>query len=195
MESAHLAGVALAALLSENFLLVTCLGFNVPSAAFREPVPARRYGICVTLSMVTSVLLCWLCDYLVLRRFHLEYFRLMAFTLLSLASLALLRRGLSLFLPELSHRLGEYFQTLSANCASLGAALLASIRGYTLRQALIFALCGGLGVLLVLTSYAGLREDVNFESCPRCFRGYPIDLITAGLMALALVGFYGLHVS
>ena len=195
MESAHLAGVALAALLSENFLLVTCLGFNVPTAAYRQPVPARRCGISLTLAMVTSVLLCWLCDNWVLRRFHLEYFRLMAFTLLTLASLSLLRWGLRTFLPELNHRLGAYFQTMSANCASLGAALLSSLRGYTLGQALLFALCGGLGVLLVLTSYAGLREDVNFEACPRCFRGIPIDLITAGLMALALVGFYGLHIS
>ena len=67
--------------------------------------------------------------------------------------------------------------------------------GYTLSQALTFALCGGLGVLVVLMSYAGLREEISLTSCPRPFRGPAIEMVTAGLMALALVGFYGLHLS
>ena len=78
---------------------------------------------------------------------------------------------------------------------TLGAALLASTRGYTLDQALLFALCGGLGVLLVLLSFAGLHDTINLDECPKSFRGAPMELITAGLMALALVGFYGLHIS
>lgn len=64
-----------------------------------------------------------------------------------------------------------------------------------LSQALTFALCGGLGVLVVLMSYAGLREEISLTSCPRPFRGPAIEMVTAGLMALALVGFYGLHLS
>ena len=56
-------------------------------------------------------------------------------------------------------------------------------------------LCGGLGVLVVLMSYAGLREEISLTSCPRPFRGPAIEMVTAGLMALALVGFYGLHLS
>lgn len=195
MHAAQLSGVALAALLSENFLLVTCMGFNVPVAALREPDEARRCGVSLTLAMVTTVLFAWLCDNLLLRRWHLEYLRTLAFTLIALFSLYLLRTLLERYVPELSRRLGEHLRALSTNCAALGAAFLASLRGYTLPQALTFALCGGLGVLLVLMSYAGMREDVNFEACPRCFRGVPIELITAGLMALALVGFYGLHVS
>ena len=57
----------------------------------------------------------------------------------------------------------------------------------------IFALCGGIGATVALASFAGLQNEVDLESCPRSFRGIPIQLITAGLMAMALVGYYGLH--
>lgn len=195
MESLHLAGVALAALLSENFLLVSCLGLNIPAASIRDPVQARRTGVSILLSVVVTVFFTWLTDNLLLRRFGLEHFRLLAFTLITFGTLALLRWALRTFLPELHNRLDKCLSALSTNCAALGAALLCSTRGYALEQALTFAFCGGLGVLLVLLSYAGLREDVNFDACPRAFRGVPIELITAGLMALAMVGFYGLHIS
>ncbi len=195
MYSVHLTGVALAALLSENFLLVTCMGIGTRTCAFRSHVEARRTGISVLLSMVVTVFFTWLADNLILRRFSLEYFRLITFTLIALGCVALLRWGFRCFLPELSVRLDDSLAALSTNCAALGAALLSSIRGYELNQALTFAFFGGLGVLVILISFAGLREDVGFDDCPRVFRGAPIELITAGLMALALVGFYGLHIN
>lgn len=77
----------------------------------------------------------------------------------------------------------------------LGAAYLAAQRSYTLSQALTFALCGGLGVLVVLMSYAGPAGGDQPHQLPPPFRGPAIEMVTAGLMALALVGFYGLHLS
>lgn len=194
MNSVHLTGVALAALLSENFLLVNCLGIGTRTAAFRSHVEARRTGISIMIAMVVTVFFTWMADHLILRHFSLEHFRLMAFTLIALGCVGLLRLGFKTFLPELSARLDESLAALSTNCACLGAALLSSIRGYELDQALTFAFFGGLGVLVILLSFAGLREEVGFDDCPRMFRGAPIELITAGLMALALVGFYGLHI-
>ena len=83
--------------------------------------------------------------------------------------------------------------SISTNCAALGSALLISQRSYGLGSALLFALFGGIGAAIVLASFAALQQDVDLERCPKCFRGLPIQLITAGLMALALVGYYGLH--
>lgn len=193
MNSVHLTGVALAALLSENFILVNCMGIGTQVQAFREPRQALRTGISVLMSMVVTVFFTWIADVFVLRHYNVEYLRLMTFTLLSLGSTALLRLALHTFLPELSIRLDDSLAATSSNCASLGAALLSSMRGYMLGQALTFAFYGGLGVLLVLVSFAGLRESVGFVDCPKAFRGIPIKLITAALMALALLGFYGLH--
>lgn len=193
MNSVHLTAVALAALLSENFILVTCMGIGTRVQAFENHVEARRTGVSVMMAMVVTVFFTWLADIFLLRRFGLEHFRVLAFTLISLGIVYLLRKFFQLFLPELSGRLDTSLSALSTNCAALGAALLSSIRGYELSQALTFALFGGLGVLVVLISFAGLRESVGFADCPKAFRGTPIMLITGGLMALSLVGFYGLH--
>ena len=194
MNSVHLTGVALAALLSENFLLVNCMGTGTRIQAFRDPREARRTGFSVLLAMVVTVFFTWMADVFVLIHFGWTHLRLMTFTLIALGSVALIRALLKTFLPQLSVRLDESLAALSTNSAALGAALLASIRGYELDQALTFALFGGLGVMVVLVCFAGLRDAVGFDDCPRAFRGIPITLITAGLMALALVGFYGLHI-
>ena len=193
MTSVHLAGVALIALLSENFILVNCMGIGTHTKAFEDPVQARRTGLALTLGMVLTTFLCWLADNLLLIPFGWTFLRTLTFTLLSLLSLFLLKHGLRLFIPELHRRLEEILPGVSSNCAVLGAALLVSQRGYSLGAAMLYALCGGVGATIVLMSYAGLREEVGFESCPKAFQGAPIALITAGLMALALVGFYGLQ--
>ena len=195
MNSVQLTAIALAALLSENFILVTCMGIGTRTEAFHAPREARRTGTSVLLTMMLSVFLTWLADNLVLRHFGWEHMRLMTFTLLALSSTALLRLFFRTFLPGMATRLDDSLAAMSTNCAALGASLLTSIRGYELDQALTFALFGGLGVLLCLLCFSGLQDAVDFEECPKVFRGAPIMLITAGLMALALVGFYGLHIT
>jgi len=194
MNSVHLTGIALAALLSENLLLVNCIGIGTQTKAFSRPRQARRTGICVTLVMVITVFFTWLLDVFVLQHLLCEHFRLMAFTLVTLACTAGLRMFFKLFVPALSLRMDDTLASMSTNGSALGAALMVSSRGYELGQALTFALFGGLGVLLVLLSFSGLRDSVRFDACPKPFRHIPITLITAGLMALALVGFYGLHI-
>ena len=88
----ELAGIALAALLSENFILVKCLGLGVREQALREPKDAFRTGYSLTLVMVVTALLGWLADNLILVRFSLTYLRTLVFTLLALSVVAGLRR-------------------------------------------------------------------------------------------------------
>ena len=195
MNSVHLTAIAVAALLSENFILVSCMGIGTKLEAFREPREARRTGFSVLLTMVLTVFLSWLADNMILRHYGWEHLRLMTFTLISLGSVALLRLSFHTFLPGMAHRLDDSLSSMSTNCSALGAALLSSIRGYELDQALAFALFGGLGVMICLLCFSGLRDAVDFDECPKPFRGAPIMLITDGLMALSLVGFYGLHIS
>ncbi len=193
MVMLELAGVALAALLSENFILVTCMGIGTRTQSFQDPVDALRTGYCLTTVMVLGSLFSWLGDFLVLTRFGWQHYRLLFLALLIPALVAGLRKFIRVCLPELSRRMDGNLAAISTNCAALGSALIISQRSYSLGSALLFALCGGLGVTVALASFASLRDEVNFESCPKCFRGTPILLVTAGLMALSLVGFYGLH--
>lgn len=190
----ELAGVALAALLSENFILVSCMGIGAREQSFHDPVDALRTGYCLTAVMVLGALAAWLLNFLVLERFSLQHFRLLVLALLIPGLVAGLRRLIRACLPELSRRMDSNLAAVSTNCAALGSALLVLQRSYGLGSALVFALFGGIGATLALASFASLGEEVSLDSCPKCFQGAPIMLITAGLMALALVGFYGLHI-
>lgn len=190
----ELAGVALAALLSENMVLVNCMGIGTHLESFQKPREAIRTGCCLTAVMLLTTLCAWVLDHLILGRFGWEHLRLLAFSLLVPGLVAGLRRFLRTCVPELSRRVDDNLASVSTNCAALGSALLITQRSYSLGSALLFALCGGVGAALALASFASLQTDVELERCPRPFRGVPIHLITAGLMAMALFGFYGLHV-
>lgn len=189
----ELVAVALAALLSENLVLVTCMGIGTHQGSFQDPREALRTGCCLTVVMVLGVLCAWLIDYLILSRSGLEHFRVLVFSLLIPGLVAALRRFLRACVPELSRRLDENLASISTNCAALGAALLVSQRSYSLGAAMVFALFGGLGATVALASFASLQKEVDLDRCPRAFRGVPIQMITAGLMAMALVGYYGLY--
>ena len=189
----ELAGVALAALLSENLVFVTCMGIGTRRRSFVDPVDALRTGYCLTAVMVLGALLSWLADFLLLERFGWQHFRLLFLSLLIPGLVAGLRAFIRTCLPELSRRMDGNLASISTNCAALGSALLISQRSYSLGSALVFALFGGLGATLALASFASLQQEVDLERCPKCFRGLPIMLLTAGLMAMSLVGFYGLH--
>ena len=189
----ELAGVALAALLSENLVLVTCMGIGTHEKSFTEPREAIRTGLCLTVVMVLGALGAWLLNYLVLIRFGLTYFQVLAFSLLIPGLVATLRGFLKTCVPELSRRVDDNLASISTNCAALGCALLTTQRSYSLGSSLVFALCGGIGATLALSSFASLQREVSLDRCPKAFRGAPIQLITAGLMAMALVGYYGLY--
>lgn len=193
MEMLEIMGLALSALLAENLVLVHCMGMGTNENAFLDPTEGRRVGTALTLVMVVSGVLSRGIDTF-LANFHLDYLDLLAFALLVPAVSAVLGWVLKFFLPELSRRLAEPIRTSFGNAAVLGVVLLASQRSYTLQETFIFTLAGGLGLTTVLTCFAGLREEIDLEACPKPFHGLPIMLITAGLMALAMVGYYGLNV-
>ena len=189
----ELTAVALAAMLSENMVLVSCMGIGTHQKSFQDSREAIRTGLCLTLVMVLGVLFGWLLNFLVLTRFNLVHFQVLAFSLLIPGLVAGLRRFFKACVPELSRRTDDNLASISTNCAALGAALLVTQRSYGLTSALIFALCGGIGATLALASFASLQKEVDLNRCPKSFRGTPIQLITAGLMAMALVGYYGLY--
>ena len=186
-------GVAMTALFAENFLLVTCMGFGTRLSAFRDPKDALRTGNCLTVVMVLSTLFAWCIDVGILSHFRVGYFRPYVLALLVPALIWCLRQFLRLFIPELYRRNNLHLRGVTTNCAALGCVLLVTQRSYGLGSALLFALFGGLGTTVTLANFAHIMGEADLEQCPKCFRGLPIQLITAGLMAMGLVGFYGLH--
>ena len=188
-------GLVLIAILAENMVLVRCLGMGWPGKGTLTEEGAWRMGASITLVMVVTALLSWLVNTLVLKFFGIEHLRILVYVLLVLGSVALVRQGLRLFFPVLYRNLNEYLSHVVYNCAVLGVAFIITLRSYSLIQALLYALASGVGILGVLVIFAGMQDQASFDNCPKVFRGLPIQMITAGLMALALMGFYGLNVT
>ena len=143
--------------------------------------------------MVLGTFFTWCIDNWIFVNHSWQHFRLFVFALLIFTMIWLIRKFLLVCLPELSRRIDGHLAGISTNCAGLGCALLVSQRSYDLLSALAFALFGGIGVTVALTSFTNLMGEANLKHCPQYFKGIPMQLITAGLMAMSLVGFYGLH--
>ena len=187
-------GLVLIAILAENMVLVRCLGMGWPKDTIMTERNAWEAGVSLTLVMTTTGLVSWLVNTYILRFFGMEYLRLLVYALLVLAVIDLLKRGLRTVFPVLYQHLQDDLSNTVSNCAVLGVAFIIALRNYSLPQTLLYSFASGLGVLVVLIIFTGMQDQASFDNCPKCFRGYPIQLITAGLMAMALMGFYGLNV-
>ena len=142
----ELTGVALAALLAENFVLVSCMGIGTHTRAFEDPIDSLRTGYCLTLVMVLGTFFTWCIDNWIFANHNGQHFRLFVFALFLPAMVWLIRKFLHLCIPELSRRIDGHLASIATNCAALGCALLVSRRSYDLITALTFALFGGIGV-------------------------------------------------
>lgn len=187
-------GVALTALLAENFVLVSCMGIGSRTKALADPKDALRTGYCLTIVMVVSSVFAWIIDVGILTRCGLLYYRTFIYALLVPSVVWLLSKFFQYFIPELYRRNREHLGAVTTNGAALGCVLLVALRSYGLVESVVFALFGGIGATGVLANFAHLQSEADLEQCPKCFRGFPIQLITMGLMAMGLVGFYGLHI-
>ena len=187
-------GLVLIAVLAENLVLIRPIGMGWPKNTISSEKDAWRMGCSLTLVMTVTALTTWVLNTFVLRYFALEYLRVLVYALVALGVIRLLRLLLERVFPTLSRQVDECLSETVYNCAVLGVALIVTLRNYNLLQSVLYAFFGGVGVLLVLVIFAGLQDQASFDKCPKVFRGLPIQLITAGLMALALMGFAGLNV-
>ena len=98
------------------------------------------------------------------------------------------------FIPALYKALGVFLPLITTNCAVLGVVLVNVQNGYDLLISTVNGAAGGLGFTLAILLFASVRERVDKTDCPECFKGFPIALIAAGLLALAFMGFSGLKI-
>ncbi len=122
----------------------------------------------------------------------LEYMQTIAFILVIASLVQLVEIFLQRFSPPLYKALGIYLPLITTNCAIMGAAVLCADRSYTAVKATVFGFSAALGFALALALIASLRERLDLAQVPRCFSGTPIALITAGILAMAFMGFAGL---
>jgi electron transport complex protein RnfA len=184
--------ILVAAVLVNNFVLARFLGLCPFLGVSRKVETALGMGMAVTFVMVVASGCTWLLQYLVLAPFDLDYLQTIAFILVIATLVQMVEMIVRKSSPVLYQSLGIFLPLITTNCAVLGLAVLNIQQGYSFVQSLVFAFGGAAGFTLALVLYAGLRERLTLCPVPEAFRGTPIELITAGLLALAFMGFAGL---
>ncbi len=184
--------IFISAAIVNNFVLSYFLGICPFIGVSNKLSSATSMGMATTFVMVLTAVVSWLLYNLVLIPYHLEFLEIPSFILV----IASLVQFVEMFIKKVSQplyrALGIFLPLITTNCAILGLALLLVMRDYTFLESVSFGLGAGVGFTLALTIMAGIREELDLADVPESFRGAPITLIVAGILALAFMGFAGM---
>ncbi len=184
--------ILLSSILVNNFTMSKFLGI-CPFLGVSKRVPtAVGMGMAVTFVIALSSLFTYLVHYFILVPLHMEYMQTLAFILVIAALVQFVEMVLRKSSPSLYQALGVYLPLITTNCAVLGVAIMNIEEHYDLFQSLVNGIGGALGFTLSIVLFAGIRERLELSDIPKPFRGFPIAMITAGLMSVAFLGFQGL---
>ncbi len=179
------------AIMVENFIFNKFYGCCPFLGVSDKPSTALGMGMAVTFVMTVSGAVTWAVYYFLLKPFELEYLRTIAFILVIASVVQLIEMFLRKFVPALYCSLGIYLPLITTNCAVLSSALLIIDNGYGFIEGVCFGFAAGLGFLLAIFVFAGVRERIVNADPPRAFKGMPLTLLAAGLLAMAFSAFSG----
>lgn len=188
--SGELIGIFVGAMLVNNFTLAYFLGLCPFFGVTGRLETAFRLGLANIFVMLITSLAAWLLESYVL--VHTPYLRLIAFIVVIASTVQFVEMFIKKVAPGLFRALGIFLPLITTNCAILALALFQTSRGYGLLQGLVFALGAGAGLTLALVLMAGLREEAELSDVPSLLRGTAMNLLIAGLLSLAFMGFAGL---
>jgi electron transport complex protein RnfA len=183
--------IIISAILTQNFVLVKFLGICPFLGVSKKVETASGMGLAVTFVMAIASAITFCVNRFLLVPFHLEYLQTIAFILIIAALVQFVEMFIKKSLPSLYNALGIYLPLITTNCAVLGVALLNVQNNYSFVNSLIYGTAAALGFSLAIVLFAGIRETIREKEVPKAFKGFPIALITAGLMAIAFMGFSG----
>ena len=178
--------------LVNNVVLVKFLGLCPFMGVSRNVDGATGMGLATTFVLTLASALTWLLEHWLLAPFGLGYLRILGFILVIAATVQFVEMAIKKNLPELYRVLGIYLPLITTNCAVLGIALLNVQEQSGFARSVGYGFGSAAGFTLVLVMFAGLRERLALARVPAAFAGAPIGFITAGLLALAFMGFAGL---
>ena len=190
-----LLAILLSAILTENFILVKFYGICPFMGVSKKIDTAIGMGMAVTFVMAIASAACWAVNNFVLMPLNLGYMQTVAFILVIASIVQLVEMFLKKKVRSLYNALGVYLPLITTNCAVLAVVLANAQKDYNLLMSVINGAASGLGFALAIVLFASLRERVDKANPPEAFKGYPIALISAGLLALAFMGFSGMKIS
>ncbi|MEK8088253.1 electron transport complex subunit RsxA [Thermithiobacillus plumbiphilus] len=175
-----------------NFVLVKFLGLCPFLGVSKRLETAIGMALATTFVLTLSAVSSWLIEHFILQPLDLVYLRTIAFILVIAALVQLTEMVVHKTSPVLYQLLGIFLPLITTNCAVLGVALLLVQDKMSFLESAVFGFGAALGFSLVMILFAGMRERIEAADVPVVFRGSAIALVTAGLMALAFMGFSGL---
>ena len=183
--------ILITSILIENYVFSRFLGICPFLGLSDKPSTALGMGGAVTFVMTLSTAITWAIYHFILVPFELEYLKTIAFILVIASLVQFIEMFLRKSVPALYSALGIYLPLITTNCAILGAAILCIQNEYEFLESIIFSFGSAIGWTLAIFVFAGVRARVNFAEPPKCFKGTPIALVTACLIAMAFSGFQG----
>ena len=186
--------IAIIAMLTQNFVLVRFYGICPFLGVSKKTDTALGMGMAVTFVMTIASMLTYLANHFLLEMFNISYLRTVVFILIIASIVQIVEMFLQKTLPSLYSALGIYLPLITTNCAVLGVALLNVQNEYNFINSTIYGFFGGLGFTLAIVLFAGVRERLELSDIPEFLKGFPISLITAGLIAMAFLGFSGMQI-
>ena len=195
-----LIGIALTAIFVQNFVLVKFYGICPFLGVSKKVDTALGMGMAVTFVMTLASVMTYFCQTLILVPLHIEYMQTIAFIVIIAALVQFVEMFLQKSIPSLYSSLGIYLPLITTNCAVLGVALLnvrtASVisdrTSYTFIESVINGFAAGIGFMIAIVLFAGVRERLEYSDIPKALKGLPIALISASLLAMAFLGFQGM---
>ena len=192
MEFKHLILILMGGVLIDNYVLNKFLGICPFLGVSKKVNQATGMGAAVIFVMMFATAATWPIYNYVLTPLKLEYLQTIVFILVIATLVQFVEIILKRFIPSLFNALGIYLPLITTNCAVLGVTLNNITAGYNFLESLIASLGVGLGFLLAMVLFAGVRSRIDDSNAPKCFRGLPVTLIAASIVALAFYGFAGI---
>jgi len=182
----------LGAIFVNNFVLSKFLGICPFLGVSKKVETATGMGVAVTFVMTLASAATYLVYNFILIKLNIAYMYNIAFILIIASLVQFVEMFIKKSSPTLYQALGVYLPLITTNCAVLGVAVLNKDEGYNFIQSIINGVGAAIGFTLAIVLFAGIRERLERNNIPKAFKGFPIALITAGLMAIAFLGFSGL---
>ena len=186
--------ISLAAILTNNFIFAQFLGCCPFLGCSNKVDTATGMGLAVVFVMGLASAICWVVNEYILVVLRLEFLQTLTFILVIASLVQFVEMFLKKAVPSLYSALGIYLPLITTNCAVLGVVLLNVQKNYNFIESVVYGITGGLGFMLAIVLFASVRERIAFSDYPECFEGFPICLVSAGLLALAFMGFSGMKI-
>ena len=192
MEQISYFAIVVGAILVNNVVLAQFLGICPFLGVSSKVETSLGMGAAVTFVMALTAVVAWSIQIFILDPLQIQYMQTIVFILVIAALVQMVEIILKKLSPSLYQALGIFLPLITTNCAVLGVAILMIQKEFTLLQSVVYSVSTALGFAVALVLFAGIRERLDFEDVPKSLRGVPIALVTAGILAMAFMGFSGL---